>query len=174
MNSQALLVIDVQRGMFPENDPVHAGDALLLKLQDLQSKARSCGVPVIYVQHNEGAGEQLETGTPDWEIHPSIAPHEGEDVIQKFTPNSFHETELQRILEEQGIRCLVISGIQTDICIKATSTGAADLGYDVTVVEDAHSTWGQGGQTAQEIIDLHNRQFREFAVVKKASEIEFC
>jgi len=174
LNSQALLVIDVQRGMFPETDPVYAGEELLSKLQVLLDKARGCSVPVIYVQHNEGPGEQLETGTSDWEIHPSIAPFEGEAVIQKFTPNSFHETDLRQVLTDKGIGSLVIAGIQTDICIAATSRGAAELGYDVTVVEDAHSTWGQGGRTAQEIIDEHNRQFREIADVRKASDIEFC
>ncbi|GIO29261.1 MULTISPECIES: cysteine hydrolase family protein [Paenibacillus] len=174
MNSLAFLVIDVQKGMFPEKDPVYNGDALLLKLQGLLDKARSCGVPVIYVQHNEGPGEQLETGASDWEIHPSVAPQEGEAVIQKFTPDSFHETNLQQVLTEKGIRSLVIAGLQTDFCVHATSTRAAELGYEVTVAEDVHSTWGQGGQTAQEIIERHNRQFRGFAAVKKASEIEFC
>lgn len=46
----ALLVIDVQVGMFPETDPVYDGDGLLERVSCLIAKARACHVPVIYVQ----------------------------------------------------------------------------------------------------------------------------
>jgi nicotinamidase-related amidase len=50
----ALLVIDVQAGMFPETDPVYAGDMLLQRVRQLIDKARSCHAPIFYIQHNEG------------------------------------------------------------------------------------------------------------------------
>lgn len=173
MSRTALLVVDVQVGMFPETDPVYDGNILLERIQGLIGQAKDSGVPVIFVQHNEGPGEQLETGTADWKIHPSIAPEPGELLIQKHVPDSFHETELQEVLTEMGIERLVITGIQTDICIEATSRRASELGYDVTVVSNAHSTWGQGERTAAQIIEEYNGKFRSYATLEEASQISF-
>ncbi|QSO54307.1 cysteine hydrolase [Alicyclobacillus curvatus] len=168
-----LIVIDVQVGMFAEADPVYAGDDLLERLQNLISRARSAKVPVLYVQHNEGTGEPLETGTPGWYIHPSISPLKEDVIIQKFTPDAFHETPLHDELTKQGVRKIVFAGMQTDFCVDATSRRASELGYDVIIAGDTHSTWNQGDVTAQEIIDEYNASFRSFATVKAASDIQF-
>ncbi|TJY40987.1 cysteine hydrolase [Cohnella pontilimi] len=169
----ALLVIDVQVGMFSEAYPIYDGDGLLDRVNRLIVQARTSQVPVIYVQHNEEAGEQLETNTPDWQIHPAIAPAPGDLIIQKRTPDSFNETNLQHELESLGIKKLVLTGMQTDFCVDATSQRAHRLGYEVTVAEDAHSTFSQGDQSAEQIILQYNEQFRSFANVVKSSRIAF-
>jgi nicotinamidase-related amidase len=89
----ALLVIDVQNGMFDESFPVYDGDGLLERLSVLIHKARTSRIPVIYVQHNEDEG--LVTNSPAWGIHPKIAPVEGEIRVQKEVPDSFYETNMQ-------------------------------------------------------------------------------
>src|SRR5215218_5968074 len=88
----ALLVIDVQNGMFAEDHPVYQGAGLLATIGDLRPKARAAQVPVIYIQHNGDLGHLLEPGGAGWPIHPAIAPAEGEPVIGKATPDAFHET----------------------------------------------------------------------------------
>lgn len=170
----ALLVIDVQVGMFPEADPVYDGEGLLKRIHTLITKARACSIPVIYVQHNEGEGEPLETNSPAWHIHPMIAPLAGDIVIEKHTPDSFHETTLQQQLNTLGIHHLVLTGIQTDLCVDATCRRASQLEYEVTVVQDAHSTWGQGDQSAAQIIEHYNKQFQSFAKILESSSIEFA
>jgi nicotinamidase-related amidase len=65
----ALLVIDVQKGMFSEDDPVYDGENLLSKISTLITQARASGIPVIYVQHNGRPGDPLEPGTYGWPIH---------------------------------------------------------------------------------------------------------
>lgn len=111
----ALLVIDVQVDMFAESYPVYEGDALLERVRGLIEKARSNDVPVIYVQHNEGLGEPLETNSPGWEIHPFITPVPEDLIIQKHTPDSFYETNLMDELAAKGVTKLVVAGIQTDL-----------------------------------------------------------
>lgn len=170
----ALLVIDVQNGMFLESYPVHDGHGLLERISGLIQKARASDTPVIYVQHNEGEGEPLETNSPGWAIHPSIAPMSGDVIIQKYTPDSFHETNLHTELMALGIRKVVLSGLQTDMCIDATCRRASELGYQVTVAKDGHSTWGQGNQTAAQIIAQYNDRFRTFGDTVESSKIEFC
>lgn len=172
-NHTALLVIDVQEGMFVPEYPVFDGEVLLDKIEGLISKARASQVPVIYIQHNEEPGEQLVPHSKDWQIQSRILPEEGDSIVQKRKPDGFHETDLQEKLESLGTRKLVITGIQTDICVNATSKRASQLGYEVIVVEDAHTTYDQGDRTASEIIKEYNDQFRSFADVRPAETISF-
>jgi nicotinamidase-related amidase len=65
-------------------------------------------------------------------------------------------------------------GLQTDMCINATSRRANELGYQVTVVKDGHSTFSQDNQSATQIIEHYNVQFRSFAENLESSNIEFC
>jgi len=167
----ALVIIDVQMGMFDEDEPVHNGEQLLRILSDLINKARRANVPVVYIQHNDS---QFVEGSPSWPIHPSIAPLTGEVVVQKRTPDSFHETSLVDELEKKGIRKLVIGGIQTEYCVDTTSRRAFSLGYDVTLVENGHSTWDNKYITAEQVIAHHNNTLDGWAVtLKPADDIRF-
>ena len=60
MTQKALLVIDVQNGMFQEGNVVYMGDTLLQILKDLLSHARLTNTPIFYVQHNGSVGHPLE------------------------------------------------------------------------------------------------------------------
>jgi nicotinamidase-related amidase len=175
MTDTALLVIDVQVGMFAEDDPVYQGDALLANISSLLEKARQADIPIIYIQHgSERKGHPLELGTPGWQIHPAITPHEGDAIIQKRMPDSFYETNLQQELEACGIKKLVITGIQTELCVDTTCKRACSLDYDVTLVADAHSTWDREQLCAPQIIAHHNSLLGDwFATVKPASEVMF-
>jgi len=167
----ALVIIDVQMGMFDEDEPVHNGEQLLQTLSGLIDKARQTDVPVVYVQHNDS---QFVEGGPSWPIHQSIAPQAGEVVVQKRTPDSFHETILQDELEKMGVKKLVIGGIQTEYCVDTTSRRAYTLGYDVTLVENGHSTWDNRHISAEQVIAHHNNTLDGWAVtVKPANDIQF-
>lgn len=170
MKKTALLVIDVQNEMFDESNPVYKSERLLENLQALITKARSAEIPVVFVQHNDGG---LVNGTHDWEIHPSVSPQEGDLVIQKWTPDSFHETNLQDELKTKGIENLVITGNQTEMCVDTTCRRAYSLGYDVTLVKDAHGTWDSDSLSAKQIIGHHNEVLSNFADLKETKEIAF-
>lgn len=174
MSDTALLIIDMQIGNFSEPDPVYKGDELLAKVKSLIAKGRSAQMPIVYVQNNGGSGDPDEYGTPGWQIHPSIAPVEGDVVIQKKTPDAFHETNLQRELKSKGIRELVVAGLQTEYCVDTTCRRAFSLGYAVILVKDAHSTWDSQLFTAEQIIKHHNDVLGGwFATLKNAREIRF-
>jgi nicotinamidase-related amidase len=174
MSDTALLIIDMQLGNFLEPDHIYKGDELLEKVKSLIAKARSEQTPIFYIQNNGGSGDPDEYGTPGWKIHPSMAPLEGDIVVQKKTPDAFHETNLRRKLESMEIRKLVIAGLQTEYCIDTTCRRASSLGYDVTLVKDANSTWDSPHFTAKQIIEHHNRVLCGwFATLKNEREIEF-
>jgi len=167
----ALLIIDVQMGMFDENEPVHNGEQLLQTLSGVIEKARQADVPVVYIQHND---KEFIEGGPAWPIHPAIAPLEVEIVVQKRTPDSFHETNLGEELEKMGIEKLVVGGIQTEYCVDTTSRRAYSLGYDVTLIQNGHSTWDNKHISAEQVIAHHNNTLDGWAVtLKPAEEIQF-
>ena len=155
----ALLVIDVQLGMFgsPQLPPVHDPDKLLSVLAGVIARAREAGVRTIYVQHCGGKESPLQEGTPPWQIHPAIQPRNGELVIKKRFSDSFQQTDLHKVLQADSIGRLFMVGIQTDFCVDTTCRRAFSLGYAVVLVEDGHSTWGNGVLTAEQIIAHHNR-----------------
>ncbi len=169
----ALLIIDVQNGMFADEYPVHDGEKLLQTLGGLIAQARAAGVPVIYVRHGEAPGEPLAEGTSGWHIHPAIAPRTDEPIVDKRTPDSFHETTLQQELAARGVTKLIIAGMQTEMCVDTTCRRAASLGYDVSLVTDAHSTWNSSILTAEQIIAHHNKSLRWFATPVTAAEVTF-
>jgi len=174
MSDAALLIIDMQLGNFQEPNPVHNGDELLSKVESLITKARSAQMPIIYIQHKGGSGDPDEYGSKGWEIHPSIKPDKGDVVIQKETPDAFHETNLHHELESRGVKKLVIAGLQTEYCVDTTCRQAFTLGYEVILVKDAHSTWNSQILSAQQIIQHHNDVLGGwFATLKNETEIEF-
>lgn len=160
----ALLVIDVQNGMFPEGNEVFNGDQLLRNISGLITEARLANTPIFYIQHNEDGGP-LESGTKGWEIHPELSPQAEDVIIQKTTPDSFFETTLNDELQKRGIKKLFLTGIQTELCVDTTCRRAFSMGYKVTLVSDSHSTWDTDELTAQQVINHHNNALRWFADV---------
>lgn len=167
--STALLVIDVQVNMF-DPQPVYQGATSLQTIRGLIDRARVAGVLVVYVQHGGGAGEPDEPGTPGWAIHPNVAPLPGEPVVQKRTPNAFHQTNLSSVLAERGIRRLVLAGMQTEFCIDTTCRHAWSLGYEVVLAADAHSTY-DGVVAAAQVIAHTNQVLSFFSAVLPAADI---
>jgi len=154
MTGAALLVIDLQLGMFNGERiaPIHAGDMLLAHVQTLLSQARQSRTRVIFVRHAGGPGHLLEYGTPNWAIHPSIAPQPGEPIVDKRTPDAFHQTTLHAELATTGIIRLIVAGAQSEVCVDTTCRRAFSSGFEVTLVADAHSTWDNDTLSADQII----------------------
>jgi nicotinamidase-related amidase len=172
-NNAALLIIDAQVNMFSEDSPIFEGEKLLHTISHLIAQARAVHLPIVYVQNNGGEGDPDMPGTPGWQIHPALTPERGDIVIQKHAPDSFHETNLQSELEARHIRQLMIVGMQTEMCIDATCRRAHELGYDVILVKDAHSTFDDEGITASQIIAQYNDALCAVVKVEEASHITF-
>src|SRR5262249_1530600 len=130
----ALLVIDVQNGVVagsPRRDDVIAN------INALIGKARAQDVPVIWVQH---ASDDLVPGSEAWQYVPELTREDPEPLVHRRYGDSFEDTGLEALLAERGVGPLVVSGAQSDACIRSTLHGAFTRGYDVTLVSDAHTT----------------------------------
>jgi nicotinamidase-related amidase len=156
----------------PVIPPVHDAARLLATISELIGKARAEGFPVIYVQHCGGKGHPLEEGIPQWKIHPAIPPMVGEVVIKKHFCDSFYKTGLHDALQAKSVRKLIIAGIQSEFCVDTACRHAFSLGYEVTLVEDGHSTWDNRTLKAPEIISHHNETLGQmFATLAKAQTL---
>ncbi|MET1027014.1 MAG: cysteine hydrolase family protein [Dongiaceae bacterium] len=174
MGKTALLLIDIQQGLLSEPASVYRGDEVVALAADLLRRARQNGIPVFHVRHDGGAGDDLAQGMPGWFHHPAVSPAAGEPVIEKTTPSAFVSGELDRRLKAAGIEKLVIAGLQTDYCIDTNCRVARNLGYDVVLAEDAHSTYDGSGLTAAQIIGHHNRILSSSTVqLRPADQIDF-
>ena len=139
----ALLLIDIQNDYFPGGamelaGSVEAGQRAAMLL----AAFRRTGRPVIHVLHistRPGATFFLPD-TPGAEIHPCVAPHEGETIVRKHFPNSFRETPLLEHLRNRNITGLVIAGMMTHMCVDTTTRAAADLGFSCQLAHDACAT----------------------------------
>ncbi|MCX2947721.1 cysteine hydrolase family protein [Lentzea sp. NEAU-D7] len=133
--STALLVIDVQNDVV--ND-AHNRDEVVANVATLVDKARAAGVDVVWVQHSNA--EHMPKGSDGWQFVSELKPAEGEPVVHKTYADSFEATDLEEVLAGRGIGSLVVSGAQTDECIRSTLHGALVRGYDALLVSDAHTT----------------------------------
>jgi nicotinamidase-related amidase len=133
----ALLVVDVQTGVV---EGAHARDAVVANIGSLVEKARQESVPVIWIQHSD---EDLARGSDNWRIVPELTPRDAEPLVEKRYGDSFEDTALESFLSGLGVGRLIITGAQTDACIRSTLHGAFVRGYDATLVSDAHTTEDQ-------------------------------
>ncbi|HEX5504658.1 MAG TPA: cysteine hydrolase family protein [Thermomicrobiales bacterium] len=153
----ALLVIDMQVGNVAN---AHQKDALVARLAELIAQARAAGTPVVFVQHED---DWMRPGVSEWQFLPALTPAEGELVIHKRASDAFYETPLREELAARGIRRLVVTGVQTELCVDATCRRAASEGFDVTLVADGHTTEDSATLPAARIIAHHNLALGQLA-----------
>jgi nicotinamidase-related amidase len=155
-SKQALLVIDVQKGLFERATPIYEAEQVLENINTLIHKARQEGVPVIFIQHSND--NSLVKGSDAWQLHPEIQPLNDENIIHKIHGNAFVDTNLSDELEKRNVRELVVTGLVTHGCVRATSLGAIDKGYKVVLVGDGHSNFSKD---AAQLIEKWNRAISE-------------
>jgi len=171
--STALLIVDVQEGMFMESPPPHEGGAVVERIRDLLERARRASTPIFFVQHDGGAGDLLEAGTAGFPILSELTPRAGEVVTVKCEIDAFAATDLEAKLRNAGVDRLVVCGMQTDFCVNAATRAAASRGFDVVLAADAHTTMDSPRKTAQDAIAEHNRDLAEIVTVAPAAVIGF-
>ena len=141
----AFVIIDIQNDYFKGGTmALENSDKAGKKAGKLLDYFRKNGVPVIHVRHeNPASAGFVIPGTDGARIHECVAPVAGETVILKHFPDSFKETDLGDALEKMNIKHLVISGMQSNVCVRATTLEALKKSYTVTVAEDTLAAMNQ-------------------------------
>ena len=147
----ALIVIDMQNSFLHPDGENHypAAVDVIDNCRRLIGQSRKSGAIIVHVadRHREGFEDFEDRRLPrhcvgggfDAEFFdgfgPSGAANEIEIVKRRFS--AFFATELALFLNEQSVRRVVICGVKTNVCVRATSQDAFANGFDVVVVKDA-------------------------------------
>jgi nicotinamidase-related amidase len=141
MSKKALIIIDIQNDYF-ENGAIELVNPIAASLNagKILEHFRANNLPIAHIQHISANPEAMPIfveGTNGVKIHENVKPLDGENVFQKFYPNSFRDTGLTAYLKENDVTEVIITGMMTHMCVDATTRAAFDYGYKCTVIGDA-------------------------------------
>jgi|SRR5450755_2601731 len=151
----ALLIIDVQQALCSGEYEAFESRRVIERINLVSSKARAARAPVVVIQH-ESQGGPLAHGTDGWKLADGLDVQPTDICIRKKATDSFHNTDLQAVLQARGVTKLAICGLQSEFCVDTTTRRALALGYPVTLVSDAHSTMDNRVLSAAQISAHHN------------------
>lgn len=164
----ALLIIDMQNdfctpgfGADRLGRDLSAARAVIPEIVALRQAAQEAGALVVHVafstlpDHGSDSGPWLAQrrrstasgdslcikGTPGFAFIDSLAPRDGELVVEKHRYSAFSRTDLDKRLRDHNIESLVITGVSTNACVESTARAACDLDYYVCVPPDAVGSW---------------------------------
>jgi nicotinamidase-related amidase len=86
-------------------------------------------------------GRILVRGEPGHDIIDELYPIDGELVIDKPGKGAFYQTDLQRMLQNDGIENLLVCGVTTEVCVNTTVREANDRGYRCVVLADCCASY---------------------------------
>lgn len=150
-NNPALVLVDFVNGFL---DPDHFGGGNCVAAAEaavpVLAAARAAGVPVVFtriVYADDGSDggiwlekaprlAELTEGALPSQICDLLAPRPGEIIIRKKQASAFCGTDLAEILRARGVDTLIITGLTTSGCVRATTVDAMSLNFRPFVVED--------------------------------------
>jgi nicotinamidase-related amidase len=169
----ALVIIDVQQGMFSNSElQPYDGEETVSRIASLLDRSRKAGLPVIFVQHDGGAGHPLDSACSGFPFHSDLSPNPGETVMIKSRCNAFHGTDVEAVMRALGIGRVAVCGMQSQYCVDTFVRAASERGFEIELVSDGHTTFDTNALGAERIIAHHNETLGgSFATLVKAAAV---
>ena len=168
LGSIALLVVDIQNDFCDDDGEfahlgldVHPAQAIVPRLESFIAAARMHGLPVIFSKQIESKSvsppnlrAQFKAGKLNGVCAPgswgselyTLKPLGHEHVLEKYTYDVFSNPMLEKILRKHKIKTLIVTGVNTDICIDTTIRSAFTHGYHIVVPRDLIATMNKAGE----------------------------
>lgn len=140
MPKTALLLVDFQNDYFKGGKLPLAGiNSAVNQGAKLLAAFREKGLPIVHVRHENPTVEApfFVAGSEGALHHTTVMPLDYESVVVKQNANSFRDTNLKKILDDEGVDTLIIAGAMSNMCIDAVTRAANDFGYACAVAHDA-------------------------------------
>jgi isochorismatase family protein len=168
--AQALIVIDIQEGLVKEN-PYNAKN-FISNTKAIIQHFRDQNIEVIYIRHSENEG-LLATGSDNWQVYHELKPQENEKIFNKYYNSIFKDTELKEYLNRKNITDVTFVGMQVEFCIDTSVKVGFEYGYNITIVEDAISTFDNEYLPAGTILSFYKEKIwrNRFAQLKTTNEM---
>jgi len=145
---KALLIIDIQNGLTKRK--LHNFSLFVQVVNHLINTFREAKDLIIFVQHNN---KQLKELTKDWEIDNRIDKQDSDFTIQKFHGNAFWDTNLETVLCTRNIKEILICGLVSNGCVKATCLGGLKLGFQTVLLRNGHTTWDNNAKIKINLVE---------------------
>jgi len=180
----ALVLVDFARAYFEPGAKLFMGsDSCLHSAARLLAAAREAGILVIHTRvtfaeggvdgghffRKVGALASFVGDDPLGEIMPEVAPIAGEPVLPKQYASAFFGTSLASTLSANRVDTLIVTGVSTSGCIRATAVDAIQHGFIPLVVRDAVGDRADGPHEA----NLYDLQAKYAEVVSEAATLEY-
>lgn len=148
----ALVMVDMVRAYFEPGAQLYMGEQSSLQgAAELLAAARAAGIPIVHTRvsysgggadggyffQKVGALREFIGDAPLGQIMPEVAPAESEVVIVKQYASAFFGTSLASMLRTLGVDTVLIAGVSTSGCIRATAVDAIQSGFIPVVVREA-------------------------------------
>ncbi|MFA1821248.1 cysteine hydrolase family protein [Virgibacillus oceani] len=156
-SNTALLLIDLQK---ESNFSLQNMDQVTANTKEILLTAREKGLPVIYtrqVNREDGIGLSIgeplnedgtpyfyNTGTEQFDVIDEIKPNEKDIIIDKYRWSAFHDTNMDLLLRNMGVKHLLVGGVVTDGCVLTTVYDAYFRDYHVHLIEDMITATNEG------------------------------
>ena len=153
----ALILIDLQRAIDDLSWGTRNNPQAETIARALLEKWRGLSAPIFHVRHDSTEPESTyRPGQPGNDFKPEVAPLPGETVVVKRVHSAFVGTDLETRLRVAGIDRLVVCGVITNNSVETTVRHGANLGFRITLVEDACFTFARAdyhghARTADEV-----------------------
>jgi nicotinamidase-related amidase len=138
LNGAVLLPVDMQQGFDEKSWPARWNkniDAHGLAILDAWRRAAK---PIVHVRHDSvEAGSTLRPERPGNQFRPGFAPQAGEGLVTKSVNSAFIATDLDVRLRRLEARSVYVFGISTDMCVSTTVRTGSNMGWKITLIEDA-------------------------------------
>ncbi len=163
----AVVVVDMQNdfcspeGAMAKVRDVAAAGAIVPNLRQFLTQARTAGAKPIFVYMCRGPEDaygpyeemlhrrkrKSRLCAPDtWgvKIVDELTPQEDDEIIRKRAYSAFVRTDLNRKLQELGIKTLIMTGVATNVCVESTARDGFMLDYYVVFARDLTAAYDQG------------------------------
>ena len=168
--AQALIVIDIQEGLVNENP--YDAKRLIANTKAIIQHFRDQNIEVIFIRHSEDEG-LLATGSDNWQVYHELKPQNNEKIFNKYYNSIFKDSELKEYLDSKSITDLTFVGMQVEFCIDTSVKVGFEYGYNLTIIEDAISTFDNEHLSADKILSFYKEKIwrDRFAQLKTTKEI---
>lgn len=171
MNYDAMIIIDMQTALV-DAQPYNK-ENVIQNIKKLMDSCRNNQIPLIFICHDGGKGDELERDTPGWQMYKELLPQRNEKIFHKNYNSAFRKTGLDDYLKKSGFKNLIMCGMQTEYCFDTSCKVAFEYGYHVIIPRGTTTTFDNELLTGEKLTSYYEEKIwnNRFAKLKDVEDL---